>query len=342
VSLDIKKIKKILVLRPDRIGDVVLSTPVLRTLKAKFPKTHLSFLVQPFLAPLLKDLDFIDEVIECDVNKSAFVLIKEIKKIFKERNFDCAVHLQSHPSLALSSFLAAIPFRIGPLSKPHSYMFYNYGVRQSRSQVKKHEALYNLDLLVPLGVSEKEYILETKIFISKTLEESLKEKYAEVFDFPKEKTVLFHPGMRGSAQNCSLEFYLSLMNIFLKEGYRMFLSAGESEQSILDFFSEKITDKNLFLFGGTKSPLSLSELGALMKNCEFVVAPSTGPLHMAHALGLKTLSFYPNILVQSQKRWGPFGGELKKSLVITPGSAEKDMQSISPDEVFKSFCMHFF
>ena len=60
--------------------------------------------------------------------------------------------LQSQWRIALALFLASFRYRVGPLSKPHSFLFYNRGVRQRRSHVEMHEADYNLQLLRRLGI----------------------------------------------------------------------------------------------------------------------------------------------------------------------------------------------
>ncbi|MGK5086220.1 glycosyltransferase family 9 protein, partial [Bdellovibrionota bacterium FG-2] len=63
------------------------------------------------------------------------------------------------------------------------------------------------------------------------------------------------------------------------------------------------------IFYGGADSLGLDFLAGLFSAMQVVVAPSTGPLHLAVALGKPVVSFYPPIRVQSAKRWGPLLGE---------------------------------
>jgi heptosyltransferase I len=68
--------------------------------------------------------------------------------------------------------------------------------------------------------------------------------------------------------------------------------------------------------------LSLETLLDIYKNSKLVIAPSTGPLHLAHYSGTRTLGFYPPILHQSAKRWAPYGGA-GESFISTPPSMDQ-------------------
>jgi heptosyltransferase-2 len=126
---------RILVARPDRIGDVILSTPVIAALRAQYPNAHLTFLVRDFVAPLIRGIPDVDSVFIYDPDgrhsgiRGFFRLMEELKA----QRFQISIVLQSTLKLASALFGVGVPNRIGPLSKLHSYLFYNRGSRQRRS-----------------------------------------------------------------------------------------------------------------------------------------------------------------------------------------------------------------
>lgn len=331
--------KKILVVRPDRIGDVVLSTPVLQTLRKKFPNAKIVFLVQDFLAPLLEGLDFIDEFLFFNVKKSKENLhtyFLELTKTLKEKKIDVAINLQSNAFLAASQFCAQIPVRIGPLSKLHSYLFYNKGIKQNRSKVLMHEAEYNLELLQYFGINKNEYVKDTAVFLKKKELQRANEKILNIYpQFDPKKSVIIHAGMRGSALNWPIKNYKLLAQHLAELGYFIILTAGESEQHVLDEFKELESYSNISFWGGSSSPMSLSELAALIFQANILIAPSTGPLHIGVALKKNVISFYPHIKVQSEKRWGPFTEARDSVCVFTPHAGSDKMESIKVDDVIK-------
>src|SRR4051812_34834368 len=127
---------RILVIRPDRIGDVILSTPVFEAIKTALPESHLTVMVQENLLPILRNHPFIDELmIYRSKRHPSLVYAMRLALEIRAKKFDIAIVLQTHWILGLAVLLAGIPKRIGPLSKLHSYLFYNEGLRQNRSRV---------------------------------------------------------------------------------------------------------------------------------------------------------------------------------------------------------------
>jgi ADP-heptose:LPS heptosyltransferase len=145
---------KILVVRPDRLGDVILSTPVFEVIKRHFPRSRLSVMVREQAAPLVRGISSVDEVMIFDpVGRHAgFKGFRQLLRDIRSRGFRIAVVLQSNPKVAFAVLLARIRYRVGPLSKPHTFLCFNRGLRQRRSQVEMHEADYNMQLLRRLGI----------------------------------------------------------------------------------------------------------------------------------------------------------------------------------------------
>ncbi len=341
---------RILVVRADRLGDVILSTPVFEALKKAYPKSHITVLVRETVAPLLRGLPTVDEVLIYDpegAHKGAggfFRLMGELR----ERKFRVAVMLQSQRRIAAAIFGAGIRHRIGPFSKPHSYLFYNRGLRQRRSHVEMHEADYNLQLLYRLGIRVPSRKSLTQVNVPAEEREWarqwLKERGIRVPEVapqtpqlpdspegapqptapkpvPGEPLVIIHPGMGGSALNWPEEYYVGLARALLNEGIAVVLTGGSAEGLLLNRVREKLAQnpprRQVVQYGGTEAG-SIERLAGLMSWASLVVAPSTGPLHLAVALGKRVVCFYPPIRVQSAVRWGPYLADESRASVLVP------------------------
>jgi heptosyltransferase III len=312
---------KILIVRPDRLGDVVLSTPVFEVVKRHYPRSHLTVMVQASLKPLIAGLPYVDEVLVFDPDgkhhgiRGFFRLFREIRK----QKFRIAVVLQTRFRVALAVFLSNIRYRVGPLSKTHSFIFYNRGVRQHRSQVEMHETDYNLQLLRRLGIRVGTRNVLTRISVpddSKKVARQWLEERGWKGDVP---LVIVHPGMGGSALNWPESHYLELIRALIREGRQVLVTAGPTEGSLIDRIREglgAIHEKALFYGGATVGPID--HLAGLISWSSLVVAPSTGPLHIAVALDKPVVTFYPPIRVQSALRWGPYLREDGKATIFVP------------------------
>ncbi|NDG84428.1 MAG: hypothetical protein EBX52_05235, partial [Proteobacteria bacterium] len=133
---------RILVTRTDRLGDVLLATPVLRHLKETRPDAEIHFLVRKEWMPVLAYGDSV-RLLEFDPGESPSVLSLRLRRI----GFDEAYVLKDDRVVSRAVKKAGIPFRSGPYSSLRSFFCFNHGRLQRRSRCIMHEAEYNLDLV---------------------------------------------------------------------------------------------------------------------------------------------------------------------------------------------------
>lgn len=322
---------KILVARPDRVGDVILSTPVFEVLKKHYPDSHVTVLVREAVAVLIRGLPSVDEVIIFDPEgkhkglNGLFALVRE----FRERNIRIGIVLQSHWKVAAALFAAGVRYRVGPLSKLHSFLFYNRGIRQRRSRVEMHETDYNLQLLRRLGIRVGTRTVPPQVHVEDVeKEKALTWLRANGWKGGADSRPLIavHPGMGGSALNWPESHYVDLIQLLIKNDYSVLVTGGPTEDELLGRiklgFETAVGEKaaqsaSLFYYGG-KAAAPLNRLAALLSFSSVVVAPSTGPLHLAVAMSKPVVSFYPPIRVQSAIRWGPYVKEDEAVSVLVP------------------------
>ncbi len=320
------RVVHLLVIRPDRLGDVILSTPVIEAIKKQYPRVKLTVLVREGVAPVLRGLSCVDEVLIFDPEgrHSGFPGFFRLVGDLRQRHFQFSIALQSHWKIAAASYLARIPYRVGPLSKIHSHFFYNLGLRQRRSQVEMHEADYNLQLLKKIGVELKSRSILTQIHVNHSEVDSAKSWLeSQGWRIDGGSTVIIHPGMGGSALNWPDTHYHELARALVYDGFQVIVTGGAHELQLLEAMEKEVlpalrqASGRIIFFKNTEAR-AVDFLGALFKQAQVVIAPSTGPLHLAVALQIPVVTFFPPIRVQSAIRWGPYLADDSKASVLVP------------------------
>ncbi len=276
---------KILVTRHDKIGDFVTMLPVCKVLKEQtYHKIYM--LVSKVNVPLAKELDFIDGVIEYSSNK------KELIKQIKSHNFDVSISGFIDSDLGYILWRSKIKKRIAPATKL-AQVFFNKRLKQKRSQVKKREFEYNLELL-------------------KLLDGSLNLNFSKPLyplNYKREDFIIFHPGFGGSSDgNLSLDEYLYLAK-----------KASKFTKVVFTFGPDDTKSKEYIRGSGVENlpnPIEIRdyfkdivELTKFIAKSKLFVSTSTGPMHLAALTNTPTVSFFGNTLFASAKRWGSISDE---------------------------------
>jgi ADP-heptose:LPS heptosyltransferase len=209
----------------------------------------------------------------------------------------------------MATWLARIPVRIGPLNRWYTFIFLNRGVRQRRSQVKCHESEYNLKLLDSL---KNHVSIDKKPLQGHIRHVDVPEigEWVKSHVVPHKPIVLVHPGMGGSALNLTQAQYAQIIQRLIEYGIFIVITSGFDDRSFVTPIVESLPMHGYCLYQAEKNDSILS-LAHLMRVADVVVAPSTGPLHLAAALNKPVVSFFSSIVVQSAERWGPLSLDAK-------------------------------
>jgi lipopolysaccharide heptosyltransferase II len=320
--------KNILIVRTDRIGDVVLSLPLAKKIKEKYPDSKVSFLVRDYTKDLVTNHPYIDEVLVLKEVKSKPVLFENVELI-KKYNFDTAVIVYPTFKISLIIFLSGIKIRIGSGYRLYSFLF-NKKVFEHRKEALKHELEYNLSLLTHLGI-ESDYGINNVSFdinIDKSSLNNAERKLTEAGMEKDEQFVVIHPGSGGSAVDLPIDKFSELINLLTQNKIKIVLTGNEKEHTVCEKL--KLNDYVFNLAG----KFNLKELIAIISKCSLLVANSTGPIHIAAALGKYTFGFYPKVRVCSAKRWGPY---TDKKFIYEP---EIDCDNCTVEQCNKLNCMN--
>ncbi|MBI2915515.1 MAG: glycosyltransferase family 9 protein, partial [Elusimicrobia bacterium] len=310
---------RFLLVRPDRIGDLILTLPAISALREKYPQSLIAVLASSYAAPLLQNHPAVDLVLENDETQVSFWnLVKKIEAM----QFDVSIHFFSEKRSSLAAALAKVPVRVGPFSRWPS-IFFTQRIFQNRSSVQKHEAEYNLDLAGSCGAEIKPY--PPKIYLTGPEKQKGREMVTSLLKNSESKPILIHPGSKGSAQSWPLDSFLELAKKCAEDSQEVLVTCGEGEEMILNRVRE-MSHPHIHLIPRS---LSLREFASVLAQGKIMISNSTGPLHMAVALGLQTLSFYPQWpAVTSSKRWGPYPPS-GMHRVLSPAKERDPLSSIT-------------
>ncbi len=301
--------KKILVIRTDRLGDVVLTTPVLKALRDNYPQSHIAIMVSPHTKELVEDNPCIDEVIvyDKDVKDKGWVGLLKFVIGLKKKRFDLAIVLHTKRRINLITFLADIPKRIGYYNRKFGFLLTDR-IKDNRHLGLKHEIDYCLDILEKLGleIKDRKPSIALKKESLQRIDSLLKEQNITRHD----KIAGLHPGASCISKRWLKDRFVVLANRLVENyGFKLLLVAyGKEDVAIADEIAKNIRYPVVNLAG----KLNLSQLAAALRHCAIFISNDSGPVHIASAVGTPVVSIFGrNQAGLSPLRWGPVGKQDK-------------------------------
>ena len=282
--------------RPDSIGDVMLTLPMASLLKQRFPGLRITFIGRSYTAPVLRHCAHVDEVLTLEDLQAGDPVAR-----LKALNADTLVHVFPHREVARWAKSAGIPVRIGTGHRWWHWTTCTHRVSFSRRKSDLHEAQLNFRLLDPLGFGRMPSV------------EALGRSYGFTPGVPDEavrsflregrRTVLLHPGSRGSAVEWGLPNFARLIDLLDPERYQVVVTGTKDEQ--VGYAAHLPLDLPHVHDAGGK--LDLDRLIALIGASDALVAASTGPLHIAAACGKRAIGPFAPRRPIPPGRWAPLG-----------------------------------
>ena len=321
--------KKILIVRTDRIGDVVLSLPMAELVKKKYPGCEVAYFIREYTSSLIDGNPFVDEVIIAEESEGKIPFLKNLNKI-KSKNFDTCVIANPTLRISLMMFFAGINNRIGTGYRWYSLLF-NKKVFEHRKYGEKHELEFNINLLNKIGIDLKSFTNEIKFHLNvdDKSSEKINSTLIERGSKSENKIVIIHPGSGGSSVDLPKEKLIELTRMISKlKNVTIVITGSKNESELCREFEVSETVINL------SGQLDLSLLKALINKANIFISNSTGPMHIAAALGVYVIGFFPKILSCSQKRWGPY---TEKKTIFLPTI---DCSNCNREQCEKLDCMN--
>ena len=260
-----------------RIGDLVCATPVFRAIKERFPESYLAVLVSGKSWQILKNNPRIDQIIFYEDKK----LISKLRQI----NFDYSIALTNNPIPSVLSVIAMISNRIKTVIADHSWSEWLTDWLNTNTFLYYHHTYlprHYLKLLEPLGIKDAEVIAE--IFISSQGEE----KAIAFFEnrMLKQSDILI--GLAITAGNRIKEWgdekFRELAKLLLSRhpNAKIIVLGSKTDEARVEALIGQVKSERII----KATHFSLVELPSLLKRLSIFVSVDTGPLYVAHALGI--------------------------------------------------------
>jgi len=335
--LNEKRDVRILLARTDRIGDVVLSIPLIKILKKRFPSSYIGFMVRPYTKDLLEGNPYLDKVLVYDKYNRHHSLkgSLEFLKTLKRERFDLSLILHPTNRAHILCFLARIPFRIGYDIKMG--FLNNIILPHTKQEGKMHELEYNLQFLKLLEMQTD----EIDFFIPlKKEEEAL--HILEKNRLLNKKIIFVNPTASCISKIWPPEYFASLINSIKSAfpQYHIILVGLSDKKELLERLKHNLKFEVLDLVGKT----DLSLLASLLKRGFLFISCDSGPVHIASSLGIRCVVIFGRKQKGlSPQRWKPWG---KRHIILHKDVGCKEclahnckndflcLKSIKPQEVF--------
>lgn len=276
--------KNILVIDLAFIGDVVLATPVLRSLREAYPQAHIVMLTVPLTASIAALNPFVDTVLTYDKRgaQRGFMGMVHMARQLRAHHFDLAVCLNFAVRGAVVAWLAGIPVRAG-YDAQHAGRFLTY-VQSHVRQGLKHERLNHLEILQCLRIPPSEDT-SLQLRVPPEVAASVQQKLPQLAVRPY---VVLCP-LGNSPKKALQTAQLQAVSEALRADYQLFVIGGPNQKAALQDMAAACAIPASHVLAGR---LTLPELAAFLQGAVLLVATDTGPAHIAQAVHCPSVVVY--------------------------------------------------
>lgn len=293
---------RILLVRTDRLGDLILSTPAIRAVRAAFPNGYVALLVSPATRALVDGHPAVDEVFVLDKDGAhrGWAGTRRLAADLSTRRFDAALLLHTTTRVVLLTWLAGIRCRVGYARR------LGWLLTQARPDEKRlgerHELDYTLDLLRTIGIPAEDRRLE--IAWSPESQGAVERWLAGQDIAPEDRLVVLHPGASCPSKRWPAARFAEVADRLGTEGIKVAVAVGPGEQ----LAGAEVRRRANVPVAMPDRPWSLTELSWLLRRAACVISNDSGPVHLAGAAGVPVVAIFGRWGGGlSPTRWGPTG-----------------------------------
>lgn len=263
---------------------MILTLPMASVIRKYAPDAKIVFGVREYTKPIVECCPDVDEIVTINPDSSAADIAKHIRKIKAEALFIPSPSFR----LVFAAFLSRTPIRVGTGYRWYSFLF-NKKIYDHRKTAEYNEAEYNIRMLRTIGINSSEFPLPS---LEIPTYSSINNPYA-----------VLHVFTGGSAKGWSPKNFKEVAHWLSKEkGFEIVLTGENKHREFLLTVASELKPLGVVIHIHTE--LTLIELAGLLKQATLVVAGSTGPGHLAAALGAPTIGLFQLATALSKERWG--------------------------------------
>ncbi|WP_028579145.1 lipopolysaccharide heptosyltransferase II [Desulfogranum japonicum] len=284
--------KRILIRSTNWIGDAVMTTPAVRSIRENFPESEISMLVLPWVADVFKYSPRIDNLLYYDRNgrhnglKGKWKLGRELAR----EQFDCAILLQNAFEAALISCIAGIPVRGGYTTDARGLLL-SHGVKKAPDIGLKHQVHYYQEMVQGLGLKPSENKLE--MFVPEEIQQKARQRLLQLTTAQAQRPLIgFNPGAAyGPAKRWPAKQFADLARrICMEMDADIAVFGTEADQATASLIGDSVPEPDRILDFTGKT--QLIEAIALIQCCSAFVTNDSGLMHVAAALDTPLVAIF--------------------------------------------------
>jgi lipopolysaccharide heptosyltransferase II len=287
---------RILCVRLDNLGDVLMTTPAFRAIKTTWPACSLTLLTSSVGAAIAEFIPEVDQVIPFDVpwvagqpNQPEMVL--DLANRLGQQQFDAAIifTVQSQNPLpaAMLCYMAGIPRVLG-YCRENPYQLMTDWVPDPEVLVAtRHEVIRQLELVQQIGCYTDDKHLSFRLSIADR-QQARQQATTAGLDLHRPWLVL-HPGVSEAKRRYPAEQFVQAVSHLIRDfDYQIVLTGSEGERPLTQAISNQLSGQALDLAG----QLTIGQLAGLLAEAPLLIANNTGPVHIAAAIGTPVVVLY--------------------------------------------------
>lgn len=300
-----RSVRNLLVMRLDNIGDVLMMSPVVRSLKENLPEAKLTFMASPGGAQAAELLPWVDEVLPWrvlwqDLGRLEFNPDREwaLVSTLRDRQFDAVVILTSfnqspHPAGLICS-LAGISLRLGESRERGGILTHTV----SAAPDETHQVERNLQLIESIGMQVRDRHLQ--IHIPDTAKQSIKTRLSHHGLLADAPYIVLNPWTSCQSRNYDWKrFAIATHQLAQTTGWKVVVTGVPKDRERSDGLLKMLEGWAIDLIGET----TLAELAVLIADAKLMLSNNTSTMHIADATRTPSVILFAGTEYESQ--WRP-------------------------------------
>jgi len=287
-----------LIIVTNGIGDTITALPAIKSIRGRFPDAKIDCLAQPFVVPLLKQIEYIDDALP--IYKAPFP--SSLKKLFfnifqiyrlRKKRYSTIIIFASNFCTAWIGFLTGAKKRCGfsktekvGLKTIKNFEFLltdDYKGITGSTFVEAH-----LSLIKAIGLNV-DYPIMPELPVTQLGFQKIERCLAACGIKEGNKIIVINPCALQATRIWPFDKYVSLINKLLQQkDLEIILTCGPEESGIIDSISKRLIKQVHNLSG----KLDLNEFLALLKKANLFIGNDSGSMHIAYAVGTKTVAIF--------------------------------------------------
>ncbi len=304
------EIRRLLVMRNDRLGDMVMTLPALEAAHRALPDARLTVLAAENTASLLQGNPAVSDVLLDRPEQTA----RELGRRLARHRFDAALVIAANSRNAWGAWWAGIPRRVCWAYGLSGFLLGSHRLFLHRSRPPVHESEFALAFVRQLGLPVPSRRPSPRLEVDLMLRSRIGRKLQARLGVHRPLFAI-NPGSRQSSFNWPIEHY-ALLATRLAEHGRVAVFGHRSEKPLLDKM-EQLVPPSKRPSVGFFAEFGLLELVAALDQVDVLTVSSTGPMHLAGAVGTPVVALFSSHPAQAPAKWAPFGEG--HTLLVAPG-----------------------